>query len=117
PDIDRLLAWDEEKDGAIPADLSAIPVSEVREYVTRKSAETAAQTEARVRQELLDQQEREREQAKSRAEVEKDIAWAEDLEKRRRSDDAATREAANREYDTNEDRYVRALAARHRLRE
>lgn len=117
PDIEALLSWNEEEKGPIPDDLKAIPVESVRSYVSERSTRVAAETEASVRQRLLDDQQQERGAQQTRAELEKEISWAEDLEKRRGAADAATREAANAEYTRNEERYVNALAGKHSMRQ
>lgn len=117
PDVERLVNWNEETDGPIPDDLKAIPVEHVREYVNKRATTVAAETEAQVRQRLLDEQERERGAQQTRAEIESEIAWAEDLDKRRNSSEAATREAAVAEYTRNEERYVKARASGYTLRQ
>lgn len=117
PDLAKLVSWDEEADGPIPDDLKAVPLDKVREYVSKHTTDVAAKTEAQVRQSFLDERERERGAQQSRAELEKEISWQEDLDKRRNSPDAAVREAAVAEYTRNEQRYVEALAGKHTMRQ
>lgn len=116
PDIERLVNWNTETDGEIPAELQALPVADVREYVTKQTARAAAEAEARAREEFTAEQERRRAETAAQAQVEEEIRWAEELDQRRSSDDPEVRAKANVEYDGNRDRFINALAERAQVR-
>src|SRR5690606_10742951 len=117
PDIERLLNWNPETDGEIPEELQRIPVADVRSYVLERTARAEAEAEARARDEFTRQQELQRRQNEETARIEEEIRWAEDLDKRRASDDPEVRAKANVEYDGNRDRFINALAQRAKVRQ
>lgn len=112
-DLEKVLNWNVETDGELPAEYQTLPLEKVKEYAATATERAAQAERERVAAELSAQREREQTEQSRRADLQSDIDWAAELDTRLSSSDDAVRQQAQLDKQNFNDRYVRGLAAKH----
>ncbi|MCC6311332.1 MAG: hypothetical protein IT345_10500 [Trueperaceae bacterium] len=118
-DYSKILAWDEEKDGAPPEDIAPLLAHRdgLRSLIDTRIGEVAARTQQETLAAVQQQREREQRENSDRARVQEDIDWATAIEADLFSGDEARLASAKAKRDAEPTRYERALGLKHRTGE